>query len=144
MAFTLNVHEMKSVGMSRVVIGASKPYVRIKAGGNESPPVYLQEGKIYYEDGTEVKDLPEWFEDEFKKVSPAMLKNVGMIKEMVKRGLVEDDKQTNSDVPIWNTANDGQCKVIIEDEVIAKDEVITKDVVEEKRGRGRPKSMGGD
>lgn len=123
MGFTLNVHEMKPIGMNRVVIGKSTPYVRIKGGGLDSPPVFLQEGKIYYEDGTEVKDLPEWFADEFKKVSPAMLKNVGMIKE------VEDD--TPKEV------------VKSTDDMPSKAEADFPDEAH-KRGRGRSKSTGGD
>lgn len=53
---------------------ATNHYIRIRseAGG----PLFIQNGKVYAEGGEEIKDLPQWFQDEVKKVPPAQLKEV--------------------------------------------------------------------
>ena len=54
MAFTMNVHQRDKQGNTV----KSRPYVRLKE--KDEPALFLQDGKIYTEDGKEVEEVPEW------------------------------------------------------------------------------------
>src|SRR5690348_11612809 len=78
MGLTLNkVNDWERVkGTMQVKMKAPNPYVRLKHGRDE-PPLYVQQGVVYDEGGTEIKDLPEWFDEELRKVSPSALMEIG-------------------------------------------------------------------
>src|SRR5262245_57129298 len=54
-------------------------YVRLRGGDGHEAPLYIQDGRVYGEGGDEVaaSELPEWFEVEVAKCSPAALAAVG-------------------------------------------------------------------
>lgn len=53
------------------------PYIRLCEG--DGPPIFLQNGRYFYEGGEEVpsKDMPDWVEVMQDKCSPAVLKACG-------------------------------------------------------------------
>lgn len=77
MGFTLtHVHETAkdpNTGLDRVT--GENPYVRLKQG--DFAPLYIQGGLVYDESGNVMRSLPDWFEEELAKVSPAQLARCG-------------------------------------------------------------------
>lgn len=53
------------------------PYIRLMQGGG--PPIFLQDGRFFYEGGKEVpdKDLPDWVEEQMESCSKEQLKACG-------------------------------------------------------------------
>jgi hypothetical protein len=80
MTFTLKPHEYERRRGGSVVAKA-RPYIRLKSG-EDSPPIFIQNGVYYYEDGTQIdkKDLPEWVEKEVSKISEKAKKECGLLK----------------------------------------------------------------
>ena len=75
MTLTLSeIHEWKKVGPGRAVIDRVKPTVRISHGdgkGSYDPPIWIQDGKVYYEGGELIKKPPFYFWTEVEKWSEA-------------------------------------------------------------------------
>lgn len=53
-------------------------YARLSQGGD--PPVYVQNGHLYWENGLEVEDdnRPAWLDQELNKLTPEYRKVVGL------------------------------------------------------------------
>jgi len=79
MGLRLNqIHEVAKVpGRQETRIVKVNPVVRIKGGGALTPPLFLQEGHVYAESGQEVTDRPDWFEEEFAKLTEGTKQEVG-------------------------------------------------------------------
>lgn len=75
MPLTLRVHDWKQVGDGDVRIVSTKPFIRLFA--QPGPPVFLQNGRVYYENGKPPEKLPAWFEDELAKCGKRALADVG-------------------------------------------------------------------
>lgn len=69
------VHTLSKPNLSEPsrLIGTN-PYIRLCSGVEH---VFIQSGKAYYENGTEVTKLPSWFDEAIKSCSPEALAEVG-------------------------------------------------------------------
>ncbi len=73
------IHEWKKVGKGRAVIDRVKPTVRISHASTPDknghvkydPPIWIQDGKAYYEGGEAIKKPPFYFWTEVEKWSEA-------------------------------------------------------------------------
>lgn len=86
MSFSLtNVQEFARTTMDDGSIGMrlirSNPYVRLRKG--DDPPIFVQSGIAYWEDGKLVETMPEWFEEEAKKTTARVQKETGLDKLLV-------------------------------------------------------------
>lgn len=91
MAFTLRVHEYAKIpGSPYQKIVKARHYIRFVR--RESPPIYIQGGKLYSEAGDEIKgnQIPDWFHEAVQKTDPRQLHAVGYtqvpIEKKKKRG----------------------------------------------------------
>lgn len=76
MGLTLRVHDYRVMpGTNQARLLSMKPYINVKAGNG--PPIFIQGGKLWAEGGEEIKNPPEWFWDEIKKIDPERLKAIG-------------------------------------------------------------------
>lgn len=77
MTFTLQTEEY-AMKKGRPVRIRNTPYVRLCLADN--PPVFIQHGKFYYENGQELSesDLPEWVSNELAKLSHDARQEVGL------------------------------------------------------------------
>ncbi len=72
------VHEVAKIpGRQETRIVKINPLVRIKGGGELTPPLFLQGGRVYAENGQEIVDRPDWFEEELAKLTEATKEQVG-------------------------------------------------------------------
>lgn len=72
------VHYYERVkGTTRSQLAKINPVVRIK-GEKQSPPLFIQHGKIWTEAGDEVKEPPEWFWNEARKMGSEALNECGL------------------------------------------------------------------
>lgn len=79
MVLTLQPHQYEKIpgqGM-QMRLARVVPYLRIRH--STDPPLFIQKGEVYTDDGEEVKELPEWFWDEARKCSPAARAEVGLV-----------------------------------------------------------------
>ncbi len=75
MPFTLRPHvQQPDPRTKRLRVVKTIPYVRL-CGGN-GPPVFIQAGHVYSENGKLVEQYPDWFEEELAKVTPYTLNQV--------------------------------------------------------------------
>ena len=89
MSLNYRVHEYamnKETG--KTIVHRSTPYVRVM--GKEGPPIYLQTGKAYYADGSDVEEFPYWFSSEFDKLSKDSMKECGWDKVDVQELNISD------------------------------------------------------
>lgn len=78
MPLTLSPHVMQTEpGTRRDRIVKVVPYICLNR--DQGPPVFLQKGKIFSENGKEIKkeDYPNWFYEELDKLTPDALEEVG-------------------------------------------------------------------
>lgn len=73
MAFTMRVHE-RDKRQSNVIIKTT-PYVRLSH--KYDPALFFQKGHFYYEDGTLVKDVPDWAWDALDNHSAKVKQEIG-------------------------------------------------------------------
>jgi len=81
MAFSLKPHVVKKKeGSEGAILARVSPYVRLMAEGG--PPIFIQHGAFYTEGGQSMKraDLPDWFEEELKKMTPLARRECGLDK----------------------------------------------------------------
>lgn len=74
MSFSLMPHEFTKVGSQQYRVSKIRPYIRL---GHENEALYIQDGKVWTEDGVEVKAVPAWFKEEARKCNPAALAETG-------------------------------------------------------------------
>lgn len=80
MPLNLQVHRYARMpGTNETRLVSSNPYLRLNAGPLESPPLFVQQGRVYSEGGELIKDLPEWFWEEARKCSPEARREVGLV-----------------------------------------------------------------
>jgi hypothetical protein len=99
MPFTLQPTQFAVKNGQRIII-QKNPYIRISRDGYA---IHIQGGQVYDAGGKRLNDLPEWFQDEIKKISPEGLDRVGWkehrkvgrpsSKENLEKKLKEDDKE---------------------------------------------------
>lgn len=77
MSFTLRPHEVKTRGGQPILV-RDRPYLRLRAG--DDPPIFIQGGKFYYENGQEVSEVPDWVMEKLKEVQPKVREQVGLPK----------------------------------------------------------------
>lgn len=68
------------MGNTVVRLIRSNPYTRISA--QDQPPIFVQGGRYFSDEGTEefdYHDLPEWFWDEARKITPKVRQECGLI-----------------------------------------------------------------
>lgn len=75
MSFTLRPHELKTRGGQTILV-RDRPYLRLRQG--EDPPIFVQGGKFYFENGQEVEELPDWVVEKLKQVNPEVRKQIGL------------------------------------------------------------------
>jgi len=69
-------HEFTSEAGSVRRLVRVHPYLRLR-GPAESPPVFLQDGKVYDEGGGLVEPPPKWVREQVKALTPAARQAVG-------------------------------------------------------------------
>lgn len=77
MPFDIRTHIIQNRG-GRQVLTSVNPNVRLKHG--DDPPVFIQGGRFYSEDGAEYDEatIPGWVEEEVRKLTPQVRKEVGL------------------------------------------------------------------
>lgn len=65
---------MSTITDKRGKVIKEQHFIRLKNGN--SPPIYVQNNTFYYEDGSEVKDKPDWLMPELNKCASEQLKAV--------------------------------------------------------------------
>lgn len=70
------VHQYEKVPNSQEArLVKVNPYLRLTHQGH--PPVYVQGGAIYAEGGGPVSPVPDWFDEEMRRVNPKVRDEVG-------------------------------------------------------------------
>lgn len=77
MAFDMKTHNVKVRAGKQVLIRVN-PHVRLSHAGY--PPVFLQDGRAYAENGEEYKPIPGWVKEEIAKLSDATKRETGFAK----------------------------------------------------------------
>lgn len=77
MPFDMKTHNVRTRGGKQVLTQVN-PHIRLKHG--DDPPVFIQGGHFYSEDGSEFtkETLPGWVAEEVRKLTPAARKEAGM------------------------------------------------------------------
>lgn len=89
MPLNLNPHVWDS-SQKRIV--KVDPYIRLSYGESyknaankecfrKFPPIFLQKGRYYSQDGKEIASIPQWARDEVAKISPEALTNAGFTRQ---------------------------------------------------------------
>lgn len=73
-AFTLVTHEPIPTKEGQPQKVRANPYIRLCKGDEI---IFMQSGAFWYEDGSEVKDVPAWVAEEVAKCNPAVLAESG-------------------------------------------------------------------
>jgi hypothetical protein len=55
-----------------------KVHPTVGLGRQGEPPIWVQDGKVYYEGGEEVHNPPEWFWEEVRKMDPERRRYLGL------------------------------------------------------------------
>lgn len=74
---SLKTHDTKKLPNGSQVVVSAKPYVRLVSGGGD-PPIFVQGGHFFTEGGPELKDVPDWVQEELEKLTPVVRKEVGL------------------------------------------------------------------
>lgn len=66
----------------------------------DEPPIYLQDGKFYYEDGTLVKEAPSWLRSQLEICTDVSLSSNGLSEKFIStlRGKKVGDDTTDGEV----------------------------------------------
>lgn len=76
MAFSLTVHHFRrDPRTNHRVLTKVTPYIAI---GTRAGRLYVQAGKVWSEGGQEIEQPPEWFWEEWAKISPERQKLFGL------------------------------------------------------------------
>lgn len=76
MTITTVVHEFVPDAGGVRKLARVHPYLRLR-GPAESPPVFLQDGKVYDEGGGLIEPAPKWLREALKGLTPAARQAVG-------------------------------------------------------------------
>lgn len=100
--FDLKVHEYKSVkdpvtGTVSTKLVRTRPYIRLKEQGDTNAPanspIFIQDGKFFYEGGQEVDEHPAWLSDALAKLSPKARTEVGLERSISEQELEGSSKK---------------------------------------------------
>lgn len=78
--FDMKTHHVK-MRSGRPIVSQVTPHVRLKRG--EDPPVFIQGGKFYSEDGAE--SHPDWLDEEVAKLTTKTKIEVGLEEAPLRR-----------------------------------------------------------
>lgn len=71
------VHELEKIpGTEQFRLVKVHPTASL--GRQGEPPIWIQDGKLYYEGGEEVRNPPEWFWEDLAKIDPERRKVLGV------------------------------------------------------------------
>lgn len=77
--FTMQTHQYRADKNGQMHIERENHYIRFNAQGQS--PVYLQNGRAYWEDGEALKELPEWILQQLPHCNQRLLAQVGWTAE---------------------------------------------------------------
>lgn len=69
----------KKKGSQERQLNDTKPYVRLRVVQSDAP-IFLKGGRALYEDGVELKPIPEWLATEINKFTDKTRKDIGFSK----------------------------------------------------------------
>lgn len=90
MPFNLKTHEFK-VRDGKRVISRNTPHARFVNGGQG--PIFLKNGKFYYEDGVELVDPPQWAVEAANALLPRAASEVGFRSRDAETIQAEEEEQ---------------------------------------------------
>lgn len=76
MPFSLQVQHFRTGRNNVRQLIKETPYIRISVRGEGV--LYAQSGSVWSESGDEMKDVPQWFWEQYERVAPEKRKKIGL------------------------------------------------------------------